>query len=513
MASLNDRLGDLQIAEGGAENALPIESSKHNLSPSTRTSLGDLPIELLYAILEYCRVSDMVHMWHSSNLFARIITPFMLANKDVQQLALQTACNAGDNKLIRTIILDYNADPSFFQAEKYWPGKTGNGFEKMRSSTLATAARRGYPETFQQLINLGARLDTRHKKEHRGFARLLKSPDGFKYWRSILTSDYAHEFLEDEKIAFCLADQVNIGIPTDILKTLLDRGIDVNCSIGSGTTRTALTAALYRGSVETADLLVEYGAIVDVKYKGLGADWDDGEHPHHYDIPMFLPIFTAARYMAETGSTKELEWCLQHGVNINMQAVRAPGSHTNTYFVTNPLMVYLSSLHPWPVKTGLLPIEGIKFFQKHGADICLSETVDVDGEDRTLFCSKGRYTRYYTSALEILFQRPCSSKLHEPQYFECVMYLIQQGSGVDRTHFFLDEFGDSTPCLNPDRQNHPGLFKCTPQFWDVARELLNRFRQVSYCLYKDTSVIKQQEKKPPTLTRLPETQLQTHMGC
>lgn len=476
MACLNDRFGGLQIADG-ATTHVPVDRPKHQLSLSTPTSLEDLPTELIHDILTYCKVSDMVCMWHSSKVFAQIITPFMLESKDVQQQALQVSCNKGDIKLLRTIIIHYNADPSFFRAEKYWPGQKGSGFEKMCSSTLATTARRGHLEAFEELISLGARLDTRHGKEHRGFSRFLQGSRGLPYWRSIMTSDYAREFMEDETIALCIADQLNNGITMDLLRTMLARGVDTNRMTSEGTLRSALSVVLRQGALEKADLLVEYGADV---YGTPTTGHHGRDYPARYGRPVYLPIFAAAEHMAETGSTKMVEWCLGHGVNINVQAVHC----LYRFFSTDPLLVYLESVRSWPVETELLPIEGIKFFQTHGANLCLRDAVDAQGQDPWWLMESWGFGRTWQwnhiSAVETMFYKWSLSDLHEPQFFDCVMYLIQQGSGVHRTHFILDEFGDSSPTTIPIMQREHRHPSNHPQFWEVARELLNRVRQVSF---------------------------------
>ncbi|KAL9565163.1 hypothetical protein ACKAV7_010808 [Fusarium commune] len=82
------------------------------------------------------------------------------------------------------------------------------------------------------------------------------------------------------------------------------------------------------------------------------------------------------------------------------------------------------------------------------------------------------------SAVELLLGKWHLEKLHEPQFFKTIRYLIEQGSGVSRAETLIDDFCfDSKNTNTPLCERHPDHPDNTPSWWDLVHLLWNKIEK------------------------------------
>ncbi|KAI7761017.1 hypothetical protein LZL87_013990 [Fusarium oxysporum] len=177
---------------------------------------------------------------------------------------------------------------------------------------------------------------------------------------------------------------------------------------------------------------------------------------------------------------------------IHILAPAARDGSLSEFFIHSPLMAYLEAIEGFPVTDELNAITGIQYFTRHGARIqpmkfewmrewnwlfeCVREW-DWLRSSPNVNQFKDRICQPL-SAVELLLGKWHLEKLHEPQFFKTIRYLIEQGSGVSRAETLIDDFCfDSKNTNTPLCERHPDHPDNTPSWWDLVHLLWNKIEK------------------------------------
>ncbi|CAH0047192.1 unnamed protein product [Clonostachys solani] len=447
-----------------------------------------LPNELLIEVSQGLTRSDLIKLWKTSSKMSQRLNFALFSSTTTRQLSMRWACNHGDVAVIRAAI-SRGASPSLVDI---YPSSIEEvdlvgGFDNSRMkgvrqspciSTLAITAQKNHHGAFETLLELGADLEGAPKGTLKALSRILLKEEFRDFFRRLLASGLCRPILDKPDFAINLVEFIAQGAPVDILDGMITNGADPNFIVRDGKEDLAspLSQAIKRGSIQICELLLQRGAQIDGSIECYGLT-KDLSSPFRYCRPEHLPIFSAASRMGSTGNIDMIDLCLRHGANINhiAPAIISPSHVCFGQFPMTPIARYLEAIPQWPVQHSLTPINGIEYFSKMGADIQLCEAqedIEWPWMPRRQVCN---IDTDVFSTVEVLLYKWDLKTMHEPQFFETIQYLVQQGGGMTNAKNLLKEFCEdskrtSDPMI-PTDPNHPNN---VPQWWDIVNLIIDK---------------------------------------
>ncbi|OAL02789.1 hypothetical protein IQ06DRAFT_120165 [Phaeosphaeriaceae sp. SRC1lsM3a] len=476
----------------------------------TASPLEALPTEILDTILEYlidhdigtlreCEHLDCMslsRLSQCSHFLNHRLEPLLYGTLDARNAALQNGCMTG-NLLAIQKATSYGANPSIVQRyilnKAVCHAKQATGYRNV--SSLQIALKAGQFEAYNLLLDLGAGLTpydysnpTIMNSQLKTFARKLTEPSNVAflkafvearaetpYWKDNRRDNHSQALAVVGKIPF--AHVVRWASPA-ILETLLDNGASLDQvatlshvdmmkkkqpltplsaadMMKKKQPLTPLSAACWRGDVEVFNLLVARGAHVDIE------ESLRNKYPADYT---HIPIFMAARYMGEEGSTDMLDACIAGGADVNqlchIHGIPSPNVYTQSeppHVCTTPLLKYLESIKSWNTtssgdfKQPLTPHKGIAhFLYVLGANVPSPvaplvkrkfSNSDEELHDRTF--------AGVPSPVELLLAKWGIKSLAIPEFFSVLKLLVEHGgTGSDLGKMLVRFEGQNEPSGN-----------------------------------------------------------------
>lgn len=459
----------------------------------TASPLEALPTEILDAILEYLITHDigtlrecehldcmsLSRLSQCSHFLNHRLEPLLYGTLDARNAALRNGCMTGNLHAIQkatscganlSIVQLYILNNSVDHAEQ------ATGYREV--SSLQIALKAGQLEAYNLLLELGAGLTPSDysntsimNSQLKTFAQRLAEPSNVAflkafvearaetpYWKDDRRDNHSQALAVVSEIPF--AHIVRWASPT-ILETLLNNGASLDQvatlshmdMMKKKQPLTPLSAACWRGDVEVFNLLVARGAHVDIE------DSLRSKYPADYT---HIPIFMAARYMGEEGSTDMLDACIAGGADVNQlchtHVVLSPNEYTQPeppHVCTTPLLKYLESIKSWNTtssgvfKQYFTPYKGIAhFLYVLGANVPSPvaplvkrkfSNPDQELHDRTFAA--------VPSPVELLLAKWGIKSLAIPEFLSVIKLLVEHGgTGSDLGKMLVRFEGQNEPC-------------------------------------------------------------------
>ncbi|KAK0099542.1 hypothetical protein ONS96_009565 [Cadophora gregata f. sp. sojae] len=338
---------------------------------------------------------------------------------------MRRACKSGNIDTIR-LATSYGADVNIIDAQYKC------------CSTLKLAAERGHADVFDLLVEMGATFDHSNVTLSPRFSRKLCNP----VKEAVLFSLFKAGFGSLKGIELSLPSVIRNGGSVELVRTLLDHGVDVNKHERVYGPKqhhivvTALTTTILENNIQIFDVLIERGADIHGTEK---CNPFNKHAPYPFRQPLHLPIYAAAVSMVQHGTTAMMERCLDLGAHINFISRNREHPAANAV-LTTPLLTYLSAIETWDDNAKLHPVDGLKFFLQHEANL----------EIPIGFKKAGLENEYVQiqATIELLLDKWGIEKLCNPEFLLTIEFLIKQGAGKDVFIRFLTKYravGDNIP--------------------------------------------------------------------
>jgi len=330
---------------------------------------------------------------------------------------MRRACKTGNTHTIR-LATSYGAHVSLIDARYNC------------CSTLKLAAERGHVEAFDLLVEMGATFDHSNVTLGPRFSRKLCSP----VKEAVLFSFLKAGFASLKTIELSLPSVIRTGGSPELVKALLDHGIDVNKHERVYGPKqhhiivTALSTAIAENKMSIFDVLTERGASIH------GTEHCNPfqmQTPYPFRQPVHLPIYAAAIAMAKHGATAMIQRCLDLGAGINFIS-RNREHPAARPVLTTPLLTYLSAIEGWNEDGKLSPIDGLMFLLGQKAELEIPLNFKKSGLEK-------EYPQIQTT-IEVLLDKWGIEKLSNPEFFATIKFLIDKGAGRDAINRILTKY-------------------------------------------------------------------------
>ncbi|KAJ0413368.1 hypothetical protein BJY00DRAFT_319861 [Aspergillus carlsbadensis] len=456
-------------------------------------SLLSLPVELLEQIISELDPADLARLMACNNRELVLHERKLYNHKDTRDKAMLAACRLGLVRIIRRLVLDYRAPASSVPMSAVFPqprqcGVTGlliHNPEYHRELTLYTTAAYGQVEAFSELLRLGARVDVRDIRPG-GVTNLIErlfTPNNdwallhvfYEGGLDAQVDSTAHSWMRRPILRVIQAKEQEGRPPLRALQMLLDRetrqashhSSNEHTPLGSTIAHPApgpvpvadpcflvddkhefLAAAMRQTEydpIPVLDLLWSSGASIDVPRGRLWAT-----------DPLCTPIFAATEVMATRGDTRLVEWCIQHGANLNHLEVVNDWRLPICYRAT-PALFYVVSFDFW-IEHTWDPVLGLQFLFNCGAETDFSRD-DIEGERprSDMISPSPQSSSAFLWSLKCLLRKwGIADMVKKPNYRRMMEYLNHLNA-ESRGTTAAETLSDCETALSPNPELHSSL--------------------------------------------------------
>ncbi|CAM1508999.1 Fc.00g027380.m01.CDS01 [Cosmosporella sp. VM-42] len=336
-------------------------------------NIESLPVELLEPVLSGLSVLEVSRLQQCNKNFSLSLGPYLLSLPSAVSKLMQWSCVHGESWAIKKA-LSYDADVNVVDVPRKIPNNNQNP-AFLKTSTLSLAAKRYQYETFQFLLESGARLDVIgiHCSQTKALRQRLfdsRRPRLLQQCLDYGVKDQIHHY--QAGVDETLRPSVKLGLGLDNCRTWLDFGANSTSIAGKKRwgPESALSLAIFSGLVPLAQLLSSQKP--DLRAPSMG---------YHPSRPCnAIPMLAAARYMATHETTELMDMLLEAGGDINLGVNSYMGDfpmslpHSITPLIAHALSIdFTNDGAGWK----LHPSQGVKYLLDRGARI-ENSVLDID---------------------------------------------------------------------------------------------------------------------------------------